>query len=1017
MRCLNFILVTLLIVFVHFQCEAQYFGRNKPQYSQHDFKVLETDNFRIHHYLHENRELLDRLAREAENWYHMHLNVLIDSIPDKNPLIFYNHHADFQQTNTVFGVIGAGTGGVTEGLKNRVVMPIAFTNHQTNHVLGHELVHAFQFNSILNGDSTSMNNMQNLPLWFVEGMAEYLSIGRVDPHTAMWIRDAVLNDDIPQISDLSNYTKYFPYRFGQAFLAFIGGVYGDDIIYPLMMRTAMVGIDQAIKDIIGTDSKTLSGLWVQTMQRGFAPFLQNKKERPQGKELLIDTRAGKINISPSISPNGEYVIFLSERSIFSMDLYLADARSGIIVRKINSQNKGIDIDELNFIESSGTWSPDSKEFAYVAYSKGRNVLVIYNIERPKKSRTLVLPQLRAFTNPAWSPDGKSILLSGKKNGQTDLYLYILRSGQLKQITDDPYAEIHASWSPDGNNIIYSTDEWSWRQNRPNGKYSFNIAITDPDGGRTQVLNIFNGANNLNPVMDQGGLIYFLSDRDGFRNIYRFDTRTNKLEQLTQSLTGISGITPFSPAITLSGGRSRPRLVYTHFYNREYKLYTQLAETMEGQEAKPEDVTFAAAVLPPGNNKRANIIQAQLVDQAKSENNLNILKMEKPYKGRFKLDYIGGGTGLGMNTANSFGTNAALVGGIDMLFSDMLGDHLLMTGLALNGEIYDAGGMVQYLNRKKRLNWGVGISHIPFRSGALINRGLVLLEDGFGNRIPSIQYDLFVNRIFQDQFNLLFQYPFSVTRRLEFGSGYALFYERRDLISNYYSEFGQLIFQQRNRLDAPGSLSMFFNNAAFVGDNSYFGMASPMRGGRYRVSSELFWGDLQYQTTLIDFRKYHFAKPFNFSYRIIQFSRHGRDADRLFRLFPIDPMLVRGFQRITLDEFRFNHNLDVNQISGTQMLIGNAEIRIPFTGIKQLALFPSSFLFTELAIFADAGMAWQRFQDFADSGPRKPAVLASTGVSLRLNLFGAIILEPFYALPIIGGKLQRGTFGLNFIPGW
>lgn len=996
---------------------GQYFGRNRPKYEQRDFKILETDNFEIHHYLEGNREVLERFAREAEQWYANHLRILGDTIWRKNPIILYNNHADFQQTNAIFGQIGVGTGGVTEALKNRVIMPLGFTNQQTTHVLGHELVHAFQFNSILEGENSSIRNLQNLPLWFVEGMAEYMSLGRVDPHTAMWMRDAVIHEDIPSISSMSNYSRYFPYRFGQAFIAFITGIYGDDILYPLMMGTALFGFDQAVRDLFNVDVKTLSDLWVQSIQRGFEPYVKNKDPKIPGKELLIDTRSGNLTISPSISPDGKYVIFLSEKGIFNLDLYLADANTGLIIRKITTQTRQSEVEELNFLESSGTWSPNSKEFAYVGFQRGRNVLVICDVERPRRKRIISIPNLAAFTNPAWSPDGRHMLLSGKRNGQTDLYIYNLRNGQLKQITDDPYAQIHGSWSPDGSNIVYATDEWSFRADRPGGQYTFNIAMTDIDGNRNVVYNLLNGANNLNPVMDGLGYIYFLSDRDGYRNLYRFDPRKNELEQLTQFATGISGLTPYAPAISLSYKLSRPILVYTLFYNRRYSLYIQLLDRFEAKPVDKDAIDMSAAVLPPGNNKRSNLVAEQMKRFPKLEDGYGTIMQNQPYRSRFRLDYISGGTGMGLNTANAFGTNALLAGGVDMIFSDMLGDQLMFAGLALNGEIFDAGGVLQYINRKRRLQWGAAVSHIPFRTGTVINRGLVLLEDQFGNRIPAFQYDLFVQRIFQDQLSVMIQYPFSTVRRVEVGSGYALFYDRVDLISNFYNDFGFLIFQDRRRLSSSGALHMFFNNAAFVGDNSFFGMASPMTGGRYRVAGELYWGDLQYQTHLFDFRKYHFAKPFNFSYRLLQYSRHGRDADRLFRLFPMDPMMVRGFNRMSLEDFRINHGLFLEQISGSQMLIGNLEIRIPFTGFKRLALIPSNFLFTEFNIFADAGMAWRQFSDFDKTNDFRPAFLASTGFSLRINLFGSLILEPFYAFPIINGRFQRGAFGLNFLPGW
>jgi hypothetical protein len=108
---------------------------------------------------------------------------------------------------------------------------------------------------------------------------------------------------------------------------------------------------------------------------------------------------------------------------------------------------------------------------------------------------------------------------------------------------------------------------------------------------------------------------------------------------------------------------------------------------------------------------------------------------------------------------------------------------------------------------------------------------------------------------------------------------------------------------------------------------------------------------------------------------------------------------------------------MDQISGSKMLIGNIEMRLPFTGFPRLALIPSRFLFTELALFVDGGLAWRDLKDFNNEQISKPALLASTGISLRINLFGSLILEPFYAFPIVDGKIHKGNFGFNFIPGW
>jgi len=194
--------LSVLFLFLSLGAHAQYFGQNKMRYKKLDFKVYETPHFDLYYYL-KNDSLVKDIAKESEVWYELHQQVFRDTFENKNPLIIYNNHPDFQQTTAIQGTIGVGTGGVTEGFKNRVVMPIMQVNSQTRHVLGHEMVHAFQYHSLIGGDSTQLENIGNLPLWMVEGMAEYLSVGKKDAFTAMWMRDAYLNKDIPSLRALT----------------------------------------------------------------------------------------------------------------------------------------------------------------------------------------------------------------------------------------------------------------------------------------------------------------------------------------------------------------------------------------------------------------------------------------------------------------------------------------------------------------------------------------------------------------------------------------------------------------------------------------------------------------------------------------------------------------------------------------------------------------------------------------------------------------------------------------------
>src|SRR6185436_10791725 len=201
------------------RANAQYFGRNKVQYERFKFEVLRTPHFDIHYYAAEKPAAEDA-ARMLERWNARYSALFNHPLSARKPIVLYADQPDFQQTNVISEQLDEGTGGVTESMLDRMVLPLTGSYAESDHVLGHELVHVFQYD-IVQSKSSPGASLERLPLWLVEGMAEYLSLGGEDSHTAMWLRDAVLRNDLPTIKQLNDGRKYFPYRYGEALWAYI----------------------------------------------------------------------------------------------------------------------------------------------------------------------------------------------------------------------------------------------------------------------------------------------------------------------------------------------------------------------------------------------------------------------------------------------------------------------------------------------------------------------------------------------------------------------------------------------------------------------------------------------------------------------------------------------------------------------------------------------------------------------------------------------------------------------------
>lgn len=990
---------------------GQYFGRNKPIYKNIKFNVYETPHFDIYHYL-PHDSLLNKLARSSEVWFDRHRRVFGDTLRKQNPILAYSNHADFQQTTTISSDVGVGTGGVTESLKNRIVFPLTETWAQTNHVLGHEMVHAFQYNMLTEHDSLSVNNIQSVPLWMIEGMAEYLSIGSTDYQTAMWVRDALLNDNFPTLRQLTTdmYT-YFPYRWGHAFWAFVGKTFGDSLIIPIFRETAMSDYNHALIKHIGMNEEALSGLWKSLVEAHFGAMMpENATEDPPGSKVLFERNAGEANISPSVSPDGRFVAFFSEMDLFSTDLFIAHAVSGKVLHRLSQVVRSSDVDAINFVESAGTWSPDSRYFAFVTFSRGQNRLMLvdtYNDSRQELS----IDGVPYFNYPTWSPDGQSIVVSGLVDGISDLYSVDLQTRRTTQLTHDPWCNIHPTWSGDGQTLVFSTDRPSALNSTGKG---YSLATLNLHSGEISVLDVFPTADNLNPMFSGNNTdIYFLSNCDGFRNLYKHNIHTGRTFRLTNLFTGISGISPLSPAMSVA--RENDEICYSHFYNGRYSIYS--ADTVEFTpiEISPLDVNMAAAILPPYNSATEGIVDAGLRADTAMQVADNFKSI--PFRRKFKLDYVSN-IGMGMSTGQ-FGSG--LAGGIEMLFSDITGTNMLYAALSLNGEIYDFGGQLSYIKQRKYISWGVTLAHIPMSWGAYGYDTLVANIDGADRVLHD--YQLIQYRLFQSSVGLLAQFPISKTQRFELSTGFQRYSYRIDIYSNYY--LGNLFYgaDRHRNVDAPTPIWLERTSAAYVFDNSDFGIASPMRGQRAWIGVEKAFGDYDYFAVGADWRRYLFLRPTSIAFRAMYRGRFGR-SDLLNYLSPLYlayPWYVRGYNGNLFTAYDPSGVTNIDQMQGDQMALLSLEWRIPFTGPRRLSLISSNMILTELALFTDAGVAWEQNSrpTFAwhPTSHEQHIPFVSSGISLRVNLFGMIVLEPYVAIPYQLGGFRSINWGMNFLPGW
>jgi Tol biopolymer transport system component len=1006
------LLVAGLLAVAAQPASAQYSGRNKVQYRTFKFEVLKTQHFDIYFYP-EERAAVAEAARMAERWYARLSRIFTHELVGRQTLVLYASHPDFEQTNVIEGEIGEGTGGVTEMFKRRIVLPLAPSPAESDHVIGHELVHAFQYDiCTLNPDAVFAgdNSLARLPLWFVEGMAEFLSVGPTDANTAMWMRDAALRGTLPTIRQLSE-AKYFPYRWGHALWAYVVGRWGDGVVPALLRTASAAGNAEVALDInLGISMADLSRDWHQALRDAALAVADRTRPAADHGRLVVagTSELATYDVSPSLSPDGRRLMFLSQRDILSLDLFLADARTGRVLRKIVDAAFDSHYSSLQAVNSAGAWSPDSRRFVFPVVKGGKPGLVVYNADAMWTDTEIMFPGIGEIFGPSWSADGRAIAFSGLVGGLTDLFVYDLSTRKTRRFTEDAFADLQPAWSPDGRTIAFVTDRFTSQY--PTLSFgNYRIALLDVASGRIRPLGGADEGKNIGPQWASGSDVLFVSDRTGVSNIYRTTVGNGETRQLTNLSTGVSGITAASPAISYAPGAGH--LAFSAYEGGRYGLYViEDPRALGGVPSAPRGGSNPATLPPAAKGSEISALQRNddigLLDAA--------VPQTVPYKAKLKLDLLGqpyGFTGIG-----SYGAYAG--GGVAFYWSDLLGDYNLGTTLQISGSLtggFDSfarglGGQIGFENRKHRWNYGLSAAQVPYVAGTVS----VGVTESDGQKV-GVQRTVFARQV-ERVASSVASYPFNTALRLDVAAGVSnISFDQQAEITLFDLSTGNELSTERRTLPSPGALTLGQFSTALVYNTAVYGPTSPVAGQSYRLQVAPTVGTLHFTSLLADYRRYVMPVPFyTIAARITHFGRYGRDAEdpQLVPVYLGYPEFVRGYDINSFDTSECTSSgtstcQEFDRLVGSRVLFGGLELRFPLLrplGVKSKMYGPVPL---ELGFYADAGVAWNSSDRPTFRGGNRE-VVSSVGVAVRARLLGLLVTEFDFSRPF-----QRNGRGLVF----
>lgn len=427
------------------------FGKNRVQYDYFEWKYFRYNQYETYYYT-GGKELAIYTAKVARKHIKDQEAFFEYDLRDKIQFIVYNKQSHFKQSNVGLSLENGEIGGITNIMGSKVYIYFNGDHDDFNRqikegiaqVMINQQVFGANWRQVLKNTS-----LFSIPEWYSKGLTSYMS-DNWNPEIENSVRDGITSGKYKKFNRLSENDAIVA---GHSLWAYIVDTYGESVVPNILYMTRVTqSINKGFLYVLGVSMKTLTKEWEIYYEKEYKELIEIESEDYKQKQLFKIKK--KRDYSEfKMSPDGNNFAYVTNQlGQYKIYIYYKDND-----KKYKIYKKEFKLDRINdksypILE----WHPSSQVLTYVTEEKGALLMHFFDITTGGVEVKSIF-KMEKVTSMDYSDTGNEIVFSGTYKGQSDLYLYYIRSNSHKKITNDVYDDLEPRFIDNSERIVFTSN--------------------------------------------------------------------------------------------------------------------------------------------------------------------------------------------------------------------------------------------------------------------------------------------------------------------------------------------------------------------------------------------------------------------------------------------------------------------------------------------------------------------------------------------------------------------------------